>query len=122
MNVERYLPGEPASIPRARRFVAESLPDVSSETLETLVLIVSELATNCIQHARSGFRVKVSRDRRQVRLEVTDTGDGTARLRNPTTSELHGRGLRIVDALADRWGVTPASPRQGKTVWFTLAT
>ncbi|MGH2856224.1 MAG: ATP-binding protein [Solirubrobacteraceae bacterium] len=107
------------SVHGARRFATEALDGAPRRALEAVELLVSELATNCIRHERATFHVTVTRSAAQVRLEVTDGGDGKPRMRSPGPEEPSGRGLQIVDMLSDRWGVAPESPA-GKTVWFEL--
>lgn len=115
----RTFAGEPTSAAAARRFVAAELADVSAEALETVTLMVSELASNAIRHARTRFRVGVARNGHHLRVEVTDSGQGDPARRSPDPTEPAGRGLRIVDALADEWGVHHVRDAD-KTVWFTL--
>ncbi len=93
--------------------------DLSSEQQDAVNLMVSELATNALVHASSGFDVDVDRSEIAVTISVTDRGDGTPAMQSPTSSEPHGRGLRIVEALSDDWG-TNASDEAGKTVWFQM--
>jgi hypothetical protein len=64
--------------------------------------------------------VKVTTAETQLRVEVTDTGDGKPERRNPGPRDPTGRGLQIVEALSDHWDVTPARPA-GKTVAFVLS-
>ncbi len=79
--------------------------------------MASELATNCVQHAGTDFELVVeSQD--EIRVEVRDTNRHRPMLRFPTPREPKGRGLQIVEAMSDSWGVTQ-SP-DGKTVWFVL--
>ncbi len=52
-------------------------------------------------------------------MEVSDAGRGRPTLRSPTVLEPSGRGLRIVQALSQAWGVVPGE--DGTRVWFTLA-
>ena len=111
--------GAPVSAAAARRFVASQLSDISTDALEKITLMVSELASNAIRHARTGFRVGVERTAGVVRVDVTDSGDGDPARRSPDPTEPAGRGLRIVAALADEWGVHHARGAE-KTVWFTL--
>ncbi|MEU5660644.1 ATP-binding protein [Streptomyces sp. NPDC047737] len=86
--------------------------------------IVSELATNAVLHGRvpgRDFRLAlvVHRDG-PLRIEVTDAlGDRLPRAVTPGQHMETGRGLLIVEALADRWGVTPG-PFPRKTVWAEL--
>ena len=81
--------------------------------------MASELATNCVQHARTLFEISVStgeRDPRRGLATAAAAAPGGCPRRRPEPS---GRGLLIVESIADRWGVDrPAG--NGKTVWFTL--
>ena len=121
MKAERRLPARPESVRAARRFVVEALADLPPDSLQRIELMISELATNCVLHVGSDFVVALQRNNREVRLEVIDAGDGDVRVRSPRATDPHGRGLRIVDALADEWGVAPARGRTGKRVWLRLA-
>jgi anti-sigma regulatory factor (Ser/Thr protein kinase) len=83
------------------------------------VLLVSELAANAVVHAGSEFDIEIERTEQELRVAVTDRGAGSPTVRTPTTSEYHGRGLRIVEALSTAWGSLHSS-NMTKTVWFTL--
>jgi anti-sigma regulatory factor (Ser/Thr protein kinase) len=109
---------QPESVPAARRFVREVLHDQSRDILEAVELMATELATNCVQHARTSFELTINHGTRQIRIEVRDTGPGRPVPRSPAPRERTGRGLRIVEAMSDSWGIDPAST--GKTVWFTV--
>jgi anti-sigma regulatory factor (Ser/Thr protein kinase) len=102
----------------ARRFVRDSLRDQPTEILDAAELLASELATNCVRHARTDFELTVHSEGR-IRVEVHDTGQGQPRVLSPAPREESGRGLLIVESIADAWGVTPAD--DGKAVWFTLS-
>lgn len=121
MRKMRSFPAIPQSVHAARRFAIDALTGSSGDVLESVELMVSELATNCIRHERASFHVSVIRDAEEIRIEVTDAGSGTPAMRSPRSDEPSGRGLRIVDMLSERWGVDPEEP-SGKTVWFALAT
>jgi len=82
--------------------------------------MVSELTTNPIVHAVTGFEVSVARTDSSLRVEVTDLGGGKPELRTPSAAEPRGRGLQIVKALSDRWGVIEMTGKRGKTVWFAV--
>jgi anti-sigma regulatory factor (Ser/Thr protein kinase) len=103
----------------ARRFARTALAKQSSETLDAIELMVSELATNCVQHAHSDFEIAIEVTRPRIRIEARDAGAGRPAPRSPAPSEPTGRGLRIVEAMSDDWGVVRSS--HGKTVWFTIA-
>jgi hypothetical protein len=82
--------------------------------------MVSELASNCVRHADSGFEMTIIRTAAAVRVEATDGGDGEPRMRTPSPTDPDGRGLQIIDMLASAWAFVPR-PEGGKTVWFALA-
>ncbi|MFL5998268.1 MAG: ATP-binding protein [Streptomyces sp.] len=85
--------------------------------------IVAELAANASTHGRvpgRDFRLTLYVVGATLRIEVTDTrGDCLPRTELPAPEAESGRGLVLVDALADRWGVAPG-PRPRKTVWAEI--
>jgi len=107
----------PEDVTAARLFVREHLSDEPPETVQAAELMTSELATNCVMHAHSDFELAINAHD-QIRIEVSDAGRGRPTLLQPDVRALTGRGLRIVDAMSDAWGVIANTP--GKTVWFTL--
>jgi serine/threonine-protein kinase RsbW len=127
----RTFRGTPASVPEARRFVAELL--VGCPARETLMACASELSANAVAHTDSGrggtFTVQVTRPRDGVaRISVTD--DGGASVPVPGDLDLicsdelaeGGRGLALVAACTSRWGFVDAAPggpghHPGRTVW-----
>lgn len=118
MRKARRFHCQPESVAGARRFVRDVLGDQPRETVEAAELMVSELATNSVRHAHSDFELAVLVSRREIRVEVSDQGQGQPFPRSPTPREQSGRGLQIVLELSDAWGTSP-SPN-GKLVWFTL--
>lgn len=118
---EWTLPSEPASVPRARNLVANALEGITALARDNVALVVSELATNCVRHAKTEFRLRVSYDGEDVRLEVTDHGPGRPAVGHPRPEQAHGRGLYLVQAITRSWGVIPASAGAGKTVWCTVS-
>jgi len=114
----RRFRGRPESVTAARRFVRDVLRDQSREIVDAAELMACELATNCVQHAQSDFELAIhSKD--QIRVEVRDTNRGRPVLRFPAPEDPSGRGLRIVQAMSDTWGIIPST--DGKTVWFALS-
>src|SRR5438477_12482863 len=105
MKQTRRFEHAPESVTAARRFAAELLEDAPSEALETITLMVSELASNCIRHTYSGFELTISQTVDDIRVEATDRGSGEPRIRHPGPSDPNGRGLQIVDMLSADWGV-----------------
>lgn len=115
------FPASTSSIALARNAVSDRLADdVTSSVVDDVRLMVSELVTNAIVHARSACTVTLRMDDAGIRVEIGDGCPQTPTIRRPTPGEPHGRGLLIIDSLADRWGVDGGGA--GKTVWFELRT
>jgi anti-sigma regulatory factor (Ser/Thr protein kinase) len=111
----------PDSAKAARRFIAECVEQLGLSSVPTVQLMVSELATNAVVHAGSLFDVTVERLSDQaVRVEVRDFGDGIPRLFNRGVEAEGGRGLQIVNLLAETWGVDTRLGGRGKSTWFTV--
>lgn len=117
-ETERVMDPDPHSVPSARRFVMNLGLAQDEETLHRLGALTSELVTNAVLHARTPFVVKVSVKGDRIRVAVTDGSEALPvfKRRGPTSPT--GRGLRIVEEIADRWGFEPIT--SGKTVWFEL--
>jgi anti-sigma regulatory factor (Ser/Thr protein kinase) len=107
-------------VPAARRYALESIGDVSRPVMEAVAIAVSELAANCVRHAGTEFTVAIERTSERLRVEVADAGAGEPALRSPNPTEPSGRGLMLVRALADEWGVVSRDGRAGKSVWFAI--
>jgi anti-sigma regulatory factor (Ser/Thr protein kinase) len=111
----------PSHVGRARRVVAERLAEwqVNGEVGEVTVLLVSELVTNAMQHGGAPIRLVADTTPSGLRVEVYDgSTDVFPALRDTRADAPGGRGLRLVDTLADRWGSTSAE--DGKCVWFEI--
>ncbi len=113
----------PASTPAARRFVhdlllAWELPGL----VDSSELLVSELVTNAIVHTAGEVRLSLRRmNGDRIRIDVEDDSEQIPQPRVAAEDDTAGRGLAIVDLVADRWGVEPGSLGIGKTVWLELA-
>src|SRR5436190_3967134 len=102
---------------RARQFVARTMRAWGcEETVADAELLVSELVTNAILHARSPATVTIGRDGPQLRVAVCDSSPSPPRLRDYGPDAVTGRGLLLVDRIARRWGVEMNG--DGKCVWF----
>jgi anti-sigma regulatory factor (Ser/Thr protein kinase) len=84
---------------------------------DDVALIVSELVTNAIVHARSAPVVRGTYEHSRLRLEVDDRDVAPPTIRT-ADRQVGGYGLRIVDRLAHTWGWIPT--RDGKRVWAEL--
>jgi anti-sigma regulatory factor (Ser/Thr protein kinase) len=111
----------PQAVTAARHFVRETLRGEGADVIDAAELMTSELTSNCVRHAGTGFEVSVRTHGagEEIRVEVRDSGGGQPRALSPGPEEPSGRGLMIVEAMSESWGVERADG--GKTVWFTLA-
>ncbi len=120
-GLELELPADPRSPATAREALDGFASDQPDELRFNLRLLVSELVGNSIRHAAAGnghaapIRVRATRGEERIQVQVIDSGDfdWTAAPRSEG-----GRGLPLVAALADRWGLTFA---EGTIAWFELA-
>lgn len=96
-----------------------------SAMVDAVVLAVSELVTNAVRHGRPPVMMIVSRNQRQVRVDVHDAArdvpPGGVLTSEPSADAESGRGLGIVSALADEAGSEPV-PGNGKTVYASFDT
>lgn len=105
----------PGDVGAARRFVADALvAEGKAELVEPVTLVVSELASNAVRHARTAFEVDVRIDH-DIHVGVSDTGPGMPRPRPASVEARDGRGLAIVEAICSSWGVD--ADAGGKRVW-----
>jgi anti-sigma regulatory factor (Ser/Thr protein kinase) len=119
-EVSRRFPAERDAPRAARGFVADAMRrwGHSGTLLEDSVLVVSELATNAVVHARSAFSVVARREGSGVRLSVHDLSTAKPVLRSAPLLAPSGRGLQLVAEITSKWGVETTSA--GKTVWAEL--
>jgi anti-sigma regulatory factor (Ser/Thr protein kinase) len=109
------LPRSADSVGAARRLVSGHTPSLDSQQRRDAVLMVSELVTNAVLHGVGAISLRIDAELDTVRIEVADEGH-VALSPNPEPSTHGGWGLRIVDWLADDWGVLDGSTK----VWFRL--
>ncbi|RKN40853.1 ATP-binding protein [Streptomyces hoynatensis] len=120
---ELCLPSRPESAAWARRVTRRQLQGrwlLPAELTEDAVLLVSELVGNAVRHAGAhSFGLRLRRRRGWVRAEVRDPSRALpCRLPVREMDVVSGRGLFLVDTLADRWGVDLLPC--GKTTWFEM--
>jgi anti-sigma regulatory factor (Ser/Thr protein kinase) len=119
-QVSRDFAHHETSVGAARKFAAETAAAWGvADRVDDLRLCLSEVATNALLHAAPpacGFGVRLTVDREALRLEVHDRGGGSPVRRTPGDGDCTGRGLLLVDELADDWGVS--DDPTGKTVWL----
>ncbi|OIJ85615.1 phosphatase [Streptomyces sp. MUSC 14] len=114
---------EPDRITEARQHLRELLHDwASPDQVDSAVLLVSEMVTNVLVHTDTDAlllaEVTGEPGARRLRAQVTDTGADLPHRRRPGELASSGRGLMLVELLADSWGVDPRG--EGKSIWFAL--
>jgi anti-sigma regulatory factor (Ser/Thr protein kinase) len=104
----------------ARRFLEATLQDCghSRTLIDDARLVISELVTNAVMHARSPLSISIRSEQSRVRLAVHDNNPPKPIPRPTTPAAIPTHGLQIVATLASSWGVEPT--RCGKTVWAEL--
>lgn len=121
----KTLPADPTSAGLARMWLTANFSaDLREDVLYNAALMASELVTNALRHTRSaqdGVEVTGEVDAGTFTLEVIDGGSAISR---PQLSDAHydaetGRGLHIIDALADEWGVRDLVDGR-RAVWVTV--
>jgi anti-sigma regulatory factor (Ser/Thr protein kinase) len=113
-------------VPAARRALDRWLgaAGVTDGLRVTVLLVASELVSNAVQHARSGFRLSAELEAgRVVRVEVFDRDTRLPVAGLADEDATGGRGLQLITALADDWGSGTADEEgiAGKTVWATVS-
>jgi hypothetical protein len=109
---------DPAVVATCRDFVVKILRARPDIIVDKAALLTSELVSNVLLHTSSGGILSVRVAEESVRLEVEDKSPELPVTLLHGVSDAHGRGLPIVEALADDWGVALANSR--KTVWATI--
>ncbi|MFI8489742.1 SpoIIE family protein phosphatase [Streptomyces rubrogriseus] len=117
--VSRRFSDGPASVAAARRFVRGALKGAARDLVDTAQLLVSELVTNAVLHARTEVEVSVARLEGRVRVRVGDRRPGRGLVPQRCSPYAGtGQGLALVEQLASRFGAD--SGDGDKTVWFEL--
>lgn len=118
--VELTLPADASAPSQARKALRRALSGAVSESCaDVIALLSTELITNAVMHAHSPAVLRVWVDEHQVRVEVQDHSPAAPRVRHYGRESTTGRGMRLVQNLARRWGTAPVPP--GKLVWFELS-
>jgi anti-sigma regulatory factor (Ser/Thr protein kinase) len=110
----------PTVLRAVRRFVAEVLRGWGADQLVGVSQIIAcELATNAMMHARSPFRLAITRTAAAIEIAVRDASTLRPETRPIDPHRAGGRGLVLVDRIAQKWGFRDEV--DGKTVWAVLA-
>ena len=120
-SFEIILESDNTGAATARRFASEVAERWSSPpALDDLTLLVSEMATNAILHAKPPVTLRLTHLGDEVLIEISDGSASGPTRKQPQPYDEHGRGLQIMTVVARRWGVITED--NGKTVWATLST
>jgi sigma-B regulation protein RsbU (phosphoserine phosphatase) len=115
------FPGDVGAPSAARRFVRTALAEARHDELtDDAVLLTSELCENAVLYSGTGFEVELTANDGELTVAITDQGPAAMELRRATPAAGPGRGLMLVDGIADAWG--SRHDRRGHQVWFTLGT
>jgi PAS domain S-box-containing protein len=113
------LPLETSSAREARRCVEQwCFEDGRVDFTDTGKLLVTELVTNALLHARSAVQVRFQQIDGGVHVEVADSSPVHPTMRSQSPEAATGRGMAMVEKLAEAWGVR--AELGGKVVWFQL--
>jgi anti-sigma regulatory factor (Ser/Thr protein kinase) len=108
LTVPWVLPSGPSSVTLARRAARQQLVDVgvtSSDVLDTVELLVSELTANVVKHVGGRASLRIVRIGDVIRVEVRDTNPNRTPVeRDVNVDSMAGRGLLLVSSLATAWG------------------
>ncbi|MFI5761043.1 PAS domain S-box protein [Streptomyces sp. NPDC051563] len=115
------LPAQPSSVGEGRRFLRSTLGlwgRGDDQLCETACLLASELLSNAVNHSCGPVRLRVREAGRELSVEVCDGSPVLPQARFASHDAESGRGLLLVDSLAEAWGTLPTA--EGKAVWFSL--
>jgi len=119
-RTELHLAAQLTSPRASRLFVTRALLDWHLTSLVAKAsLVVSELVTNAVIHARSACSVRLTWRDDAVRVDVSDDGDGSPDPQLASEYDEEGRGLFLISAMSTAWGVEPADGG-GKSIWAEL--
>lgn len=112
---------DPRDVSRVRRSITSELrrEGVPQDDLDVVALLVSELVTNAIRHGAPPVHLRAQHTDGHVTVIVDDAGERVpVPVEDTSWDASGGRGLHLVEALADGWGVAPNG--RGKRVWFRV--
>ncbi|HEX7167839.1 MAG TPA: ATP-binding protein [Acidimicrobiales bacterium] len=117
LHAEAVFAPEVGSARLARTFVRTAL-EAHALPADLAVLLVSELATNAVLHARTDYVVRLTSNDGRVRVEVQDANERSPSIAHAPPEATSGRGLQLVQTLSAGWGVEGRP--DGKVVWFEV--
>jgi hypothetical protein len=120
LEATRSFSCDSRSLSACRSFVMKTLSSWHLSLLtEDAMIVVSELATNAVLHARTEFSVSMSWQNGTLRVSLRDSSKDMPVVGSPSPTTVTGRGLLLVSIIARRWGIEIDS--SGKSVWAELS-
>jgi anti-sigma regulatory factor (Ser/Thr protein kinase) len=121
VDVSFPLPAQATAAAAARRFVEDTLCRWNyRHDMDDVLIVTTELVQNVLEHTDSGGELRMRRAPAVLVIEVRDhSTDLPAVVEHEDYTAVRGRGLRMVELIAERWGVRPEP--DGKVVWAELA-
>jgi anti-sigma regulatory factor (Ser/Thr protein kinase) len=124
MQDQTTIGAELSSVAPARRWAREKFEaaGLDPEIRDVLVLLISEVVTNAVEHAAPPLLLRIETGSDMTRVEVMDRARDLPILRDPEPFDTGGRGIKFVNDLSTRWGTEPPDgPDGSKTVWFEVS-
>jgi len=120
------LPAHATAVADARKMVWGQLASwgLPEDLGRTAQLVVSEFFTNAVVHTDScRVRCRLQVCEQRLRIEVCDEGGRCSEVerREAAAEDVNGRGLQLVSAVAEQWGVRPETRNSGRVVWAELS-
>lgn len=121
-SVETQLPSSMNSPQLARAFLRSTLETWKLDGFgDVTELLATELVANVVTHVGRPMTLRVYRSPSTMRVEIDDPSSQVPVVRHPGQADEHGRGVLLVDQLANAWGVElRGDSTGGKTVWFEI--
>lgn len=116
------LPPHPIASRQAHKVLELALVDwrVCGDPADDAHVVLGELVTNALMHSMDVFTLALNLYEDRILIEVWDCVDAVPEVRMPDGQAIDGRGMFLVDVLANRWGVR-SEGQGGKTVWATIS-
>lgn len=105
---------------QARRHLEQTCPHLSPAVRSDAAIVLSEVVTNAVLHARTMITIAIECDEAAVAVAVTDNSSEAPRPRGHGDLDEGGRGLLLIEQLATCWGYDASSDGEGKVIWFRI--
>ncbi|MFC4532371.1 ATP-binding protein [Sphaerisporangium dianthi] len=117
------IPRDPTVLADVRKMIRLTLSTwrlagAGDDLTDDVVLASAEVLSNAVVHGLPPIWFRLQMSDETLLAEITDHGAGRPEPRTGSDDAEHGRGMTIVEALSDEWGVLPAPEGVAKTVWF----